>query len=67
MRTLKRKFKDSAFKILTPCATCKHRISPLTCKAFPTQIPQPILRGANKHTEPFLNDNGIQYERKKDA
>ena len=32
------------------------------CKAFPQGIPPEIGYGDNDHTEPYPNDNGIQYE-----
>jgi hypothetical protein len=48
-------------KVITPCHTCRHRISGLTCKAFPQQIPLEILDGRNLHRQPYPGDHGIQY------
>ncbi len=37
------------------------------CDAFPKGIPDEIAYGENLHLKPFPGDNGIQYERDKDA
>lgn len=48
------------------CTTCKHyfrdRPRLLACAAFPNGVPEEILWGRDKHTEPYRGDNGIQYE-----
>lgn len=55
-------------KAIPPCATCKHfdgkRLTGNFCAAFPTKegIPAEILKGENRHTEPYPGDNDIQYE-----
>jgi hypothetical protein len=49
-------------KILTPCATCKHRNADgFSCKAF-VRIPQEILLGKVDHRTPVAGDNGIHWE-----
>lgn len=47
--------------VLTPCQTCRHRISGFTCAAYPKRIPQEILTGENLHREPYEGDHGIQW------
>jgi hypothetical protein len=47
------------------CIQCKHLIialGPMKCDAFPDGIPDEILWGGNKHTEPFPGDHGIQFK-----
>lgn len=49
-----------------PCETCVYAADPVdgeaaTCKAFPTGIPEMILRGENDHTQPIPGDHGILY------
>jgi len=33
-----------------------------SCRAFPDRIPGEILTGEVKHTDPYEDDNGIQFE-----
>jgi len=50
-----------------PCALCKNHIAnTFNCKAFPKGIPDEIILGENKHTEPFPGDHGIQFEPRED-
>jgi hypothetical protein len=37
------------------------------CAAFPLGIPDEIAYGDNDHTEPYLGDNGVRYEKDDDA
>jgi hypothetical protein len=60
--TLKNRMNNFEPEVLTPCHTCKHRISGLTCKAFLDGIPQEILLGKHQHRKPYPGDRGIQYE-----
>ena len=64
MSTLQERWaeEDKGFVVLTPCATCRHRITGLTCAAFPNGIPQIVLTGTEQHRTPLPGDNGIQYE-----
>jgi len=55
---------ETFVEVLTPCVTCKHRISGLTCNAFPAGIPQVVLIGEEQHRTPLPGDGGIQYEAK---
>lgn len=34
----------------------------VVCEAFPTGIPSEIAYGDDLHIEPYLGDNGIQFE-----
>lgn len=34
----------------------------LRCKAFPSGIPDEILQNDHDHLEPYLGDNGIQFQ-----
>ena len=43
------------------CSACIHFNDNGTCAAYPDGIPAPIRNGDVPHTEPLLNDNGIQY------
>lgn len=53
---------------LAPCVTCKRK-SPFgpSCAAFPDGIPDEILDGTNRHTEPYPGDGGLIYERDEEA
>lgn len=47
------------------CLQCKHKhrtVKPL-CAAFPEGIPKAIWQGENDHTQAYLGDNGIRFER----
>ena len=46
------------------CFHCRHirSVMAMTCDAFPEEIPMQIWLGANRHSEPFPGDHGIQYE-----
>jgi len=41
---------------------CKHRITGVTCAAFPEGIPEPIFRSREDHTIAYFGDQGIQFE-----
>lgn len=43
------------------CNNCKHRIKAKQCFAF-KEIPSIILANKFDHTEPYIDDNGIQFE-----
>lgn len=45
------------------CHECRHRLSPLTCRAFPERIPAEILRGKFDHRKPYPGDGDIRFER----
>ena len=47
------------------CITCKHlkSVELRACAAF-EKIPLEIWNGKNKHTRPYKNDNGIQWEQR---
>ena len=64
MRSLEERWKKDKldFEVLTPCVECKHRITGLTCAAYPGGIPQMILIGAEQHRTPLPGDHGIQFE-----
>jgi hypothetical protein len=51
-----------ASKTVSPCATCKRRINPEKCEAFPKGIPMEILTGGHLHRTPYPGDNGLQYK-----
>ena len=38
----------------------------IVCEAFPDGIPEEIAYGTNPHTEPYVGDNGIQFEEESD-
>lgn len=44
------------------CASCKNYKEDNKCKAYPFGIPEEILTGEIDHTEPYKDDNGIQFE-----
>jgi len=61
------KFADSDIGFISVnkgiCNRCQHRgHDPMTCKAFPTGIPEEILRGDFDHHKPFEGDKDIQFE-----
>ena len=64
MSTIQERWEDSdkGFVVVTPCVECKHRITGLTCAAYPGGIPQMILIGAEQHRTPLPGDHGIQFE-----
>lgn len=62
MNSLKERMAEFDPIILTPCQTCKHRLSGFTCKAFPRGIPQVILTGENDHQDHYTGDGGVIYE-----
>ena len=66
MSTIQERWKDEekSIEVLTPCITCKNRITQLICKAFPDGIPQIVLLGEEQHRTPLPGDHGIQYEAK---
>jgi len=55
---------DIAIQVSELCQKCKHfNLYSPSCKAFPKGIPEEILNGEVDHTEPYLGDHGIQYEK----
>jgi hypothetical protein len=53
---------------ISQCASCRWKNpSGATCRAFPKAIPIPILMNQADHTQPYPDDNGIQYEKREDA
>jgi hypothetical protein len=50
------------------CMFCKHLLpaeddtSPLTCAAFPREIPREIFFEGVSHRKPYPNDKGIRFE-----
>lgn len=52
--------------ITVPCIFCKHfnrdERENMTCAAYPNGIPKEIQELKVIHTEPYPDDNGIQYE-----
>jgi hypothetical protein len=52
------------------CESCKHfnwssHSKVWTCAAFPKEIPFEIMSWEFDHHEPYPDDNGIQYEKRK--
>ncbi len=50
------------------CFGCKNYIGKkinYKCRAYPKQIPDEILFWDHDHRNPFLNDQGIQFEQSK--
>lgn len=49
------------------CSLCKHfddsKPYARRCAAFKEGIPHAIWLGANKHIQPFPDDNGIRFEK----
>lgn len=68
IRRVSKKWDEDPLVNVCPCATCAHYIvddkNPLTCRAYPDEIPEVILRGEVDHKEPHPGDHGIQYLKK---
>jgi len=47
---------------IASCPACRHYIGALTCKAFPTGIPDGIVMGLDPHTTPHKGDHGVRFE-----
>ena len=45
------------------CNTCIHRLSPVTCEAYPRGILKGILTGDLDHRKPVTGDSGIRYKK----
>lgn len=47
------------------CTNCANLYeNQYSCKAFPVQIPAPLLTGGRSHTKPYPGDNGIRWTKK---
>lgn len=58
---------DALVDMSIQCLACNSLNNNMTtCKAFPNGIPIKIFTGHWDHTNPFKNDNGIQFERIED-
>ena len=47
------------------CYHCKHYEAtglPMTCTAFPSGIPEPILVGLHDHRKPYGGEHGVRFE-----
>ena len=44
------------------CQTCKLKLAPNKCKAYPDGTPLLLSLDLVPHTEPYEGDNGILYE-----
>lgn len=45
------------------CLSCAHhRPGALTCEAFPTGIPRPILLSEVTHKKPYPGDHGLRFK-----
>ena len=53
--------------ITPPCQTCRHRVHPLFCTAFPDGIPTDILTGRHAHRTAYSGDHGVRYSPKDGA
>lgn len=53
---------DMPVTISEQCATCANWLNGLTCRAFPSGIPDAILDGEHDHRAPFDGDGGIRYD-----
>jgi len=51
----------------TQCVECIHFRGLSSCEAFPDKIPEEIFTGLIDHSKPYPNDQGIQYEKRKDV
>ena len=52
--------------VFSQCNSCKHRLKSKQCTAF-KEIPSIILANQFDHTNPYLGDNGIQFEEIEDT
>jgi hypothetical protein len=52
--------------ILSQCSNCKNlNRGTVTCKAFPSRIPDEILTNEHNHKKPYPGDNGVRFEKLK--
>lgn len=60
---------DASFAILSQCAYCARADDsgaiPLACTAFPSGIPDTILRNQVDHRKPVDGDQGFQFQLRK--
>lgn len=47
------------------CLDCLHYQGSLKCKAYPSGIPEEIVKSKVDHTKPYKGDHGIQFEERK--
>jgi len=48
--------------MIPQCSFCKNLLGPRSCRAYPTGIPDSIWENTVDHTQPYEDDNGVQFE-----